>query len=257
MATGAPRIADEGACMMVPRIDEIGRLVGDPSRAAMLDALMDGRAWTGRELAGAAHVMPSTASEHLARLVDGALLDVVAQGRHRYYRIASPEIAQALEALVVLAPVAQRPSSMKVQISSEVRRARTCYDHLAGELGVALADALVRTNRIVLDAAGASITAEGEQFFAARGITLEPGSRPACKSCLDWSERRFHIAGRLGAALAQHAFDAGWVTRKTGTRALTTTPRGIKEMRAVFNFDFAEDERLIVTEERTFLRRVM
>jgi DNA-binding transcriptional ArsR family regulator len=222
--------------MTVPRIDEVGRLVGDPSRATMLDALMDGRAWTGRELARIAHVAPSTASEHLQRLVSGALLTVVAQGRHRYFQIASPDVAHALEALAFLAPPAPARYETLSRIDAEMRRARTCYDHFAGELGVALADALVRRGAIALDPNGASVTGRGAAFFAETGIAFESGNlgRPLCRSCLDWSERRSHFAGRIGAALARHAFEHEWVRRKAGTRAVDVTRAGATALHDVF-----------------------
>jgi hypothetical protein len=182
----------------------------------MLDVLMDGRAWTGRELARAAHVTPSTASEHLQRLVNGDLLSVVQQGRFRYYRIASPEVAYALEALMVLVPRDATATPKRAAIDPILRRGRTCYDHLAGELGVALTEALIRRGAIVFGSDGGTLTPEGVEFFERLEIAIEPGNarRPLCRACMDWSERRLHLAGRAGAALARHALEQGWVHRQ-------------------------------------------
>ena len=226
--------------MAAPRIDDVARLVGDPSRATMLDALMDGRAWTGRELARAAHVTPSTASEHLARLVNGALLCVVPQGRRRYYRIASADVAHALEALMVLVPQTARTRVAHSVGEVQLRRARTCYDHLAGELGVAVAQALVRVGALRLDADGAALTPHGADLFAELGIDLvarNPG-RALCRPCLDWSERRFHLAGRAGAALASHAFERGWIGRADSTRAVVVSAAGITALREAFALEW-------------------
>jgi DNA-binding transcriptional ArsR family regulator len=223
--------------MLCPRLDELGRLIGDPSRTTMLVALMDGRAWTGRELAETAHVAPSTASEHLQRLVDGGLLRVVPQGRHRYYRIASSDVAHALETLMLLAPQPSQPSVVPNRIDRELRRARTCYDHLAGELGVALADALTRRGAVILAPESGVLTRAGATFFAELGIRPdgEPSRRPLCRPCVDWTERRFHLGGRLGVALARHAFDRRWLRRNDRSRAVSVTDAGVVALRELFD----------------------
>jgi hypothetical protein len=202
----------------------------------MLEALMDGRAWTGRELASFAHVTPSTTSEHLQRLVNGALIAVVPQGRHRYYRIASPEVAHALETLTFLAELAPARRATTYAADAEVRRARTCYDHLAGELGVAVCDALVRRSAVLFGPPGGSLTAAGVTLFDELGIDSDGGKgrRTLCRPCLDWSERRFHLAGYTGAALARHALAKEWIRRKTATRAVEVTAVGIEALRDAF-----------------------
>lgn len=214
---------------------KLAKLIADNSRAEMLGALMDGRAWTGRELARAANVTPSTASLHLRRLVGSALLTVVPQGRHRYYRLASPEVAHALESLAVVAPAASLRHPTARALDTALRRARTCYDHLAGALAVALADALHERGAVVFDDHDARFTPAGIALFAKLGIDRDAfGRRPRCRACLDWSERRWHLAGSAGAALARHAFESEWVRRRTGTRALSVTPHGAAAFRTVF-----------------------
>ena len=223
----------------VPKLDEIGRLVGDPSRTAILNALMDGRAWTGRELAGAAHVSASTASSHLQRLVRGGLLVVVTQGRSHYYRIASSDVATALESLMALAPVSTPRHSSQRRIAADLAAARLCYDHIAGALGVALADALVRRGAVSFSDGSATLTEAGAAFLERAGAKLDAPRtrRPVCRPCLDWSERRPHIAGIAGAALARAALDQDWVRRRRDSRTLTVTVRGTAAFRELFGIN--------------------
>ncbi|MGG5820966.1 ArsR/SmtB family transcription factor [Falsiroseomonas sp. HW251] len=202
-------------------------LIGDPARAAMLAALLDGRALSAGELAAAAGITPQTASAHLARLSAAGLVSVARQGRHRYHRLASPVVAGLIEGLLELSaaprPVATGPRD------AALRRARTCYDHLAGRLGVAIADALVAGGRIELGEEGGAVTEAGAAWLAGFGIALDPAparGRVWCRPCLDWSERRPHLAGRLGAALCARCFELGWVRRKATGRALEITPAG-------------------------------
>lgn len=225
----------------MPRLDEIGRLVGDPSRATMLEALMDGRAWTGRELAHFAHVSPSTASSHLQRLVNGRLLAVLAQGRNRYYRIASPSIAYALESLMALAPARTPRHPSERRIARELAAARFCYDHLAGRLGVMLTDALVARGAIAFSESAGALTDVGASLFRRLDIEIaqERGRRPVCRPCLDWSERRAHLAGLAGAALGTAALERAWVERARNSRALTVTRAGAHALRELFGVDLA------------------
>lgn len=214
---------------------EIACLIGDPGRAAMLQALMDGRALTAGELSRAAGLTPQTASGHLAQLTRAGLLAVNPIGRHRYHRLASPEIAHVLESLMQVAALA-RPAR-RVAIGprdNAMCRARTCYDHLAGWLGVAITDALVTQGFVELSADAAQVTASGEAFFRRQAIVPDGSTRPSCKPCLDWSERRPHLSGQLGRALCQHCLNKGWVRRREGTRALEISVLGERSIRAVF-----------------------
>ena len=226
------------------QIAEIGALVGEPARAAMLAALMDGRALTATELACLSRITPQTASSHLARLTSAGLLAVAKQGRHRYHRLASPAVARMLEGIMQIA-ASQLPKLRRaiavVPRDQAVRLARTCYDHLAGRLGVAIAEALVERRAIEFEDDGGQLTHRGERFLETLGIVLpEPGAgarrstRPVCRPCLDWSERRVHVAGRVGAAICSHCLDEDWVRRLKGTRALAITPRGRQQLRKHF-----------------------
>lgn len=215
---------------------EVAALIGDPARANILQALTDGRALTAGELAWHAGVSAQTTSGHLAKLTEARLIVLEKQGRHRYFRLASPEIASAIEALMIVAangPKRHRPTGPK---DEALRTARTCYDHLAGWLAVALADRLSAREFIVLSDGAAAITEEGRRFFRDFGIGLDdPGSaRPLCRTCLDWSERRSHLAGRLGAGLCQRCLDLGWIKRSRDSRAVAVTPQGIAGFRETF-----------------------
>jgi len=210
-------------------IAAIGALIGDPTRATILAALADGRALPAGELAARAGVAASTASAQLAQLVAGNLLSVEAHGRHRYYRLAGPRVARLLETLAGFAPPRPVRSLREAQTATALRQARTCYDHLAGAVGVALTERLVEANLLALADHGYDVTAEGTVFFADLGIDLAPpGSRrrPLTRRCLDWTERRYHLAGALGAELARSFFERGWIVRASGSRAVRVTAAG-------------------------------
>jgi len=217
-------------------IARVGSLMGDPSRASMLMALMSGEALTATELAFRAGVALPTASGHLAQLVDGGLLAVAKQGRHRYYRLGGPAVAHAVETLSDLA-IQVFPSPRRVMPEdAPLRRARTCYDHFAGRLGVALADGLVRKH--VLRRRDADLTlvrrGSGEALLNSWGIDiarLESARRPVVRTCIDWTERHPHLAGALGAAIVDRFFDAGWIRRRRDDRAVTVTPLGQRHLR--------------------------
>lgn len=211
-----------------PNIATIGALIGDPSRAIMLQTLMDGRARTAGELALEAGVSPATASGHLAKLLDGRLLAVAHQGRHRYFRIASPEAAEALERLAAFAADRPEPKTPRYPKGEAMRQGRTCYDHLAGRLGIALADALVARGYLDLDDDSFRVTETGDRAFGEFGIDMEAlraAKRPVVRACLDWSERRPHLAGGLGAALCHRIHDLGWVARSE-QRSVVLKPIG-------------------------------
>jgi DNA-binding transcriptional ArsR family regulator len=210
-----------------PSIAEIAALIGNPARTNILTALLDGRALTAGELARAAGVSAQTTSGHLARMTEARLLILTRQGRHAYYRLASPRVAQMLEAITAVA--ADGVPAARWRGGEALRNARTCYDHLAGRLGVALADALAASGHVLLDQDGGMVTAAGEEFLAGFGLHLDrlaQGRRVFCRPCLDWSERRPHLAGALGAALASRCFELGWVARLRDTRALEISRMG-------------------------------
>ena len=205
----------------------VAALIGNPARAAMLSDLLSGSALTATELAARAEIAPSTASEHLARLVDGRLIAVEAQGRHRYYRLASNDVARLLEALGAYAPVT--PPDHARHVPADLRFARTCYDHLAGHLGVAIRDALVARGHIAEAGAEHTVTASGDRWFATFGIDLETARasrRSFARRCLDWSERRPHLAGALGAALLRRMLERDWLVQVPGERQVILTPDG-------------------------------
>ena len=219
---------------------EVANLIGDVSRANILAALMDGRALTALELSLAAHVTPQTASSHLAKLLGANLLAVEKQGRHRYYRLASAQVARTLEAVMAL--TAQAPPRHRAQSrpDEELRAARMCYDHLAGRIGVAIADALIAHRRIAFDGDAGEVTDSGRKFFAGLGVDLPPpGSsrRIYCRSCLDWSERRPHVAGLVGARIANFCFERKWLARNVASRALTLTGQGGRMLPRAFDVD--------------------
>ncbi|MBO1074920.1 ArsR/SmtB family transcription factor [Roseomonas marmotae] len=210
--------------------------IGDPARANMLAALMDGRALTATELARLAGVTPQTASGHLARLAEAGLITPEKQGRHRYHRLASPAVAEMLEGLMALASAA-RPAPVTGPRDADLRLARTCYDHLAGRLAVGLTDSLVARGHLRLEGEGAELTESGTAFLREMGVAATPSRRLLCRPCLDWSERRPHLAGVIGAALCRHCLTAGWVRRRPGSRALTITPLGEQGFRSGFGLD--------------------
>jgi DNA-binding transcriptional ArsR family regulator len=208
--------------------------IADPARAAMLDALLDGVPRSAGALAREAGVAPSTASHHLGRLLDAGLVTVAPDGRRRAFRLARPEVARALEALALVSPPRPARTLRRATRAEAERAARTCYDHLAGALGVAVCDALLAAGAISPDGErGYALGPTAGDTFAAIGVTPPaPARRAYAIRCLDWSERRPHLAGALGAAMADAMLARGWVARVKGSRALLVTDAGRAGLRA-------------------------
>jgi DNA-binding transcriptional ArsR family regulator len=218
-------------------IAPIAALLADPARVAMLLALSDGREVAAGELAVAAAVMPPTASVHLARLVASGLVAMRAVGRHRLYRLVRPELVQAMEALAVLAPAATPRTHGQARIGRAVRAARTCYDHLAGRLGVAVTGALVGRGILGETAGGFEVSAAGERELGGLGVDLAAARarrRAFAPACLDWSERVPHVAGALGAAMLAEFFGRGWLERTPASRAVQVTAAGRRGFQRAF-----------------------
>ena len=217
-----------------PNIARVAGLIGDPARAEILTALLADRALTASELAGIAGVTKQTASAHLAKLVDAGLLVVEAQGRHRYFRLAGADVAQLLESLM---GVAFRTGAVRLVTGPRepaLRKARVCYDHLAGELGVLVYEGLARRGAFAIDVGGVALTDAGRALVAALGIDPLPAAtrRPLCRHCLDWSERRHHLAGALGTALLERFQQLGWARRVPGSRVLAFSADGEAALRS-------------------------
>ena len=207
----------------------------------MVSALLDGRALTAGELALAARITPQTASSHLAKLTEAGLLSVVRRGRHRHFRLASSTVADMIDGIVAVA-LEKRPRYRPLSRQARaLGAARICYDHLAGRLSVDLTDSFVAREFVVLDGEAAQITTAGTRFFTKFGIALPRSRRRhVCRLCLDWTERRSHIAGAVGAAITRRYFDLGWMERMQGSHAVIVTPAGRRGFRETFDIDTSE-----------------
>jgi DNA-binding transcriptional ArsR family regulator len=226
-----------------PDIAPVGALLGDPTRAAMLAELMDGRALTAGELASRAGVSASTASTHLARLVAGGLVVVVNQGRHRHHRLAGPQVASVLESLATLAPPPAPRDRFEREVLSGLRFARSCYGHLAGCLGVAVRDRLLERELIGEDGCEHRILPAGGHWFAALGVDLDAAGRARrsfARACIDWSERRPHLAGAVGDALLTSLVERGWLLRHSGERTLELTAAGRRGLEVSLGLTLAD-----------------
>ena len=218
-----------------PHIARIAALIGDRARAEILSALMAGEALTATELAHVADVTKQTISAHLSKLVEAKLLSVVSQGRHRYFRLADRDVADLIE---ILMGVAQRAGALRLKSSPRepaLRKARVCYDHLAGELGVFALESLHKRALVRRRGEALELTAKGREFCGSMGLAApESKRRAACRPCLDWSERRDHLAGTLGAALLEKCYEEGWARRVPGTRVVKFTAAGERAFRECF-----------------------
>ena len=230
-----------------PNLAEIGKLIGDPARAAILNALMSGVALPAGELARLAGVTPQTASSHLSKLIDGGLIKLFPSGRHRYFKIASAEVAQTLESLSLIgAPMARTRTLSAHLANTQICQARTCYDHLAGRLGVALTAQWVEMGWLLMGEYDFTVTDRAMKWLSAQHIDatgLLKGRRPAARQCLDWSERKPHVAGVLGAVLADWLLRERWLARVPSSRAVQVTDHG----QAGFLREFGLDTRLVLT----------
>jgi DNA-binding transcriptional ArsR family regulator len=216
-----------------PNVAEIAALLAEPTRAAILFALLDGRERPASELASRAGASPQAASAHLSKLVGGGLLAVTAAGRQRLFRLASPDVAHAIEALATIAKPPQVVALSQTTTIQRLRDARSCYDHLAGRLGIAVTDHFVERRALRLVGDAFELTRHGATLFRELGIDVERAPtvrRPFARACTDWTERRPHLAGLLGARVLNRFVAAGWLKRNASDRALRITPEGQREL---------------------------
>jgi DNA-binding transcriptional ArsR family regulator len=237
---GAARAVEFGMVAAANMV-EVAALVGDTARATILAALMGGQALTGSELAFPARISRPTASEHLTKLVEARLIAVTKKRRYCYYRIASPLVARMLESIKAVAAIETPPRYQPRSVRDDALRfARTCYDHLAGQLGVAIADALVANGHIVLTEEGGEVTDAGSRFLTTFGADLASkfrNRRIFCRPCLDWSERRYHIAGLVGSEIWRRCMELDWLIRGRDTRAVRVTSVGRAGLYETFGLD--------------------
>ncbi len=223
-------------------IANIASLLGEPSRANMLTALLDGRFHTAGELAHAASITPQTASFHLARLSEQGWIQTEKHGRYRYYRLAGSETAHKLEQFLAICPVPEVRSLKQSQQMDRLRYGRTCYDHLAGHVGVSLTEALLQQGRLIVQDGSFEVSEAGVELFTAIGLDvpqLRRKRRAFAHACLDWSERKHHLGGALGYGLLQLCLDRGWIERMSGIRAIQVTADGQQAFRHYFDLELA------------------
>jgi DNA-binding transcriptional ArsR family regulator len=221
-------------------LTKVAMLIGEPARVVMLWSLLDGQSRPASELAFCANISAQNASAHLARLVEAGILSVSSQGRHRYYRIATPEAAHVIEAMVALAPSAKNAERLPKGQTPDLRYARTCYDHLAGRVAVELCQTLEKQQLLTGKDQIFTVTGKGERWFCQIGIEIEELRylrRPLARQCLDWSERKPHLAGALGAALLDQMFRRGWIARVRATRVVRITTEGRTAFQSLFKLN--------------------
>jgi len=227
-----------------PNVASVASLMADAGRARMLFALLDGREASATSLASVAGVSPQSASAHLHRLVAGGLLEARSAGRQRLFRLASVRVAAAIESLASIAPAAPVTSMSEHSTMERLREARSCYDHLAGRLGVGITDALLAKHAIALRLETFRLTRRGERFFSRLGIDIDAvcaQRRAASRACMDWTERRYHLAGGIGAALLHRVLDEGWLKRSATDRSLRVTATGRTALPRVFGVRLADE----------------
>lgn len=227
-----------------PNIARVGALIGDNARAEVLSALMTGCSYTATELADTAGVTRQTISSHLGKLLDAGLIEVDQQGRQRYFRLAGGEVAELLESLMGLAARSAPSRPLFGPRDPALRKARVCYDHLAGELGVSMYEEMLRHGRLERIDGAPRLTDQGGAWLARIGIDVRHAAgrkRAFCRACLDWSERRHHLAGWLGAALLQHILDMGWAQREKESRTILFSTEGEKSLHAMLQGRGARD----------------
>ncbi|MEO6287261.1 MAG: transcriptional regulator [Dyadobacter sp.] len=223
------------------QFSEIAALLGDKSRAVMLWCLLDGRAYTASELAICANISAQSASNHLAKMINANMLGVEKQGRHRYYRYASAEVAQVIESMASLVTLSNEHSRIRKPAQNDFTYARTCYDHLAGKFGVDLTTSLVQRNMLRIEEKRYAVTPEGVVWFQSIGINPEESKsqkRSFAHQCLDWSERKHHLAGALGTSLLNGLMKNDWIRRKQFSREIIITPTGKLQLSNSLGLEF-------------------
>jgi DNA-binding transcriptional ArsR family regulator len=221
---------------MEEKFKQVAALIGDPTRATILWTLMDGKAFTATELAVASNTTPQNISMHLHKLVQADMLKVESQGRHRYYKFSRRDIAYAIEAMTNILPAAT--ATEKTTDMAPIKYCRTCYDHLAGKVAVNITDSLLKQQLIIGKENFFDVTAKGKKWFATQGIDSEivrQQKRAFARPCLDWSERRHHLAGSLGAALLDRMLENDWLRRTAHSRVIVITGKGKKKLQEIFS----------------------